>query len=76
MTLYVSKTTQVISVAGVSALFEAGVPRPLRESLVGAALAAGVREAPEEEKAEPRKKAPRKAPVADESPAPAGEGEG
>lgn len=41
--LYVSDTTQVIAVNGVSARFTAGVHRPLRPSLVHACLAAGVR---------------------------------
>ena len=41
--LYVSDTTQVIAVDGVSARFTAGVHRPLRPSLVHACLAAGVR---------------------------------
>jgi hypothetical protein len=45
MTQYVSDSTVVVSVHGVSALFFAGVPRPLRASLIGAAMAAGVREA-------------------------------
>lgn len=41
--LYVSDTTQVVAVNGVSARFTAGVHRPLRPSLVNACLAAGVR---------------------------------
>jgi len=44
MTEYVSDNTVVVSVGGITALFQAGVPRPLRPALVGAALAAGVRE--------------------------------
>lgn len=41
--LYVSDTTQVVSVNGVSARFTAGVHRPVRPALVNACLAAGVR---------------------------------
>ena len=49
--LYVSDTTQVIAVNGVSARFTAGVHRPVRPSLVHACLAAGVR--PVGDEAEP-----------------------
>lgn len=43
--LYVSEKQQVVARNGVSALFRAGVPRPLRASLVEAAIGAGVRPA-------------------------------
>lgn len=43
--MYVSDEDRVVLGKGsVTALFRAGVPRPLRESLVHAALAAGVKE--------------------------------
>lgn len=43
--MYVSDRDIVVAdKKGVSARFEAGVPRPLRESLVALALAAGARE--------------------------------
>lgn len=43
MDLYVSDTRVVVANNGISALFQPGVPRPLRESLIGPALTAGVR---------------------------------
>ena len=43
MDLYVSDTQVVVANNGISALFQPGVPRPLRESLIGPALTAGVR---------------------------------
>lgn len=43
MDLYVSDETVVVANNGASALFFPGVPRPLRESLIGAALVKGVR---------------------------------
>lgn len=41
--LYVSDTQVVVAHNGASALFQPGVPRPLRAALVGPALSSGVR---------------------------------
>lgn len=41
--LYVSDKQVVVAKNGASALFQPGVPRALRESLIGPALSAGVR---------------------------------
>lgn len=65
MTQYVSDKTLVVSVQGVSALFVAGVPRELRESLVGAALAAGVKAVGEADKPAPAKAEKAEATVAE-----------
>ncbi|KII34853.1 hypothetical protein NL64_06205 [Pseudomonas fluorescens] len=43
MDLYVSDEQMVIANNGVSALFQPGVPRPIRESLIGPALTRGAR---------------------------------
>lgn len=41
MDLYVSDIEMVVAANGASALFQAGVPRPLRRALIGPALARG-----------------------------------
>ena len=43
MDLYISDTQQVVACNGASALFQPGVARALRPSLIGPALTAGVR---------------------------------
>lgn len=43
MDLYISDELVVVANNGVSALFQPGVARPLREALIGAALVKGVR---------------------------------
>lgn len=43
MDLYVSDTQMVVACNGASALFQPGVPRPLRPSLIGPALTKGAR---------------------------------
>ncbi len=60
--LYVSDTAQVVARNGVSALFKPGVPRPLRPSLVEAAIGAGVRPADGKAPELPSKTSDRKTP--------------